>query len=399
MFLRHRQKIFYLLNDFYIKPGEYIIVSKDTSIYSLHHNLNAKVLTANFGNLGNTKDGIIIYDFRDGIIDSLMYNSDWGGKDGYSLERISLVKATNDSTNWATSLSNEKSTPGEENSVSSVPDYNRNQLIINEIMYDPDIDNSEFIELFNNGETEINLGGWHIEDENGNVNKLSDTSFIIQPKEYFILAADSLTINKYNLQNYRNKSVLSVSSLGLVGAGELILLKDLKQNVIDSVWYFPNWQNKNIIDTKNKSLERINPGLNGNDQFNWSTSVDLIGATPGKQNSIFTNNENKEANISVSPNPFSPDNDGFEDFTVINYKLTQKLSQMRVKIFDSKGRLVRTLLNNQAAASSGSIVFDGLDDEGRALRIGIYIIFMEALNDNSGVVETLKTIVVVARKL
>ncbi len=193
--------------DFYIKPGEYVIVSKDTSIYSFHPDLNAKVLTANFGTLGNTKDGIIIYDFRDGIIDSLMYNSDWGGKNGYSLERISLDEPTNDSTNWATSLSNEKSTPGEENSVSAIPDYERNQLVINEIMYDPDIDNSEFIEFFNNGETEVNLGGWHIEDENGNVNKLSDTSFIIQPKEYFILAADSLTIDKYNLQNYRNKSV------------------------------------------------------------------------------------------------------------------------------------------------------------------------------------------------
>ena len=70
-----------------------------------------------------------------------------------------------------------------------------------------------------------------------------------------------------------------------------------------------------------------------------------------------------------------------------------------MKIFDSKGRQVRTLLNNQSSASSGSIIFDGLDDEGRALRIGIYIIFMEASNDNSGVVETLKTIVVVARKL
>jgi len=385
--------------DFYIKPGEFVIVSKDTSIYKSHHNLKAKILTANFGTLGNSKDGIIIYDFRDGIIDSLLYNSDWGGKNGYSLERISLDKPTNDSTNWATSLSSEKSTPGEENSISAVPDYERSQLVINEIMYDPDIDNSEFIEFFNNGESEVNLGGWHIEDENGNVNKLSDTSFIIQPKEYFILAADSLTIEKYNLQNFRNKSVLGLSSLGLVSNGELILLKDLKQNIIDSVWYSPNWQNKNIINTKNKSLERINPNLNGNDQFNWSTSVNPVGATPGKQNSIFTNNENKEANISVSPNPFSPDNDGFEDFTVINYKLTQKLSQIRIKIFDSKGRLVRTLINNQAAASSGSIVFDGLGDDGKALRIGIYIIFMEALNDNSGVVETLKITVVVARKL
>ena len=385
--------------DYYIKPGEYVIVSKDTSVYSFHPDFKAKVLTADFGTLGNTKDGIIIYDFRNGIIDSLMYNSNWGGKNGYSLERISLEKPTNDSTNWATSLSNERNTPGDVNSVSAIPDYERNQIVINEIMYDPDIDNSEFIEFYNKGESEVNLGGWHIEDENGNINKLSDTSFTIQPKDYFILAADSLTISKYNLQNYRNKSVPGISSLGLVSAGELIFLKDLKQNVIDSVWYSPNWQNKNIINTKNKSLERINPGLNGNNQFNWSTSVDPAGATPGKQNSIFTNNENKEANISVSPNPFSPDNDSFEDFTVINYKLTQELSQIRVKIFDSKGRLVRTLINNQTVASSGSIVFDGLGYDGRALRIGIYIIFMEALTDNSGVVETLKTTVVVARKL
>ena len=40
-----------------------------------------------------------------------------------------------------------------------------------------------------------------------------------------------------------------------------------------------------------------------------------------------------------------------------------------------------------------------LDDDGRILRIGIYIIFLEAMNDNAGVVETMKTVVVVARKL
>jgi len=31
--------------------------------------------------------------------------------------------------------------------------------------------------------------------------------------------------------------------------------------------------------------------------------------------------------------------------------------------------------------------------------MGIYIIFLEALNDNSGIVETVKSVVVVARKL
>jgi flagellar hook assembly protein FlgD len=101
----------------------------------------------------------------------------------------------------------------------------------------------------------------------------------------------------------------------------------------------------------------------------------------------------------VSPNPFSPDNDGFEDFTVINYNLKQITAQVRIKIYDSQGRLVRTLLNNAASGSSGSVIFNGLNDAGHALRIGIYIIFLEALNENIGVLETMKTVVVVARKL
>jgi len=92
-------------------------------------------------------------------------------------------------------------------------------------------------------------------------------------------------------------------------------------------------------------------------------------------------------------------NDGFEDFTIINYNLTQATSQVRIKIFDSKGRLVRTVANNQPSGSSGSVIFDGLGDDGQALRIGIYVIFLEALNDGTGVVETMKTVVVVARKL
>ncbi|RPI75276.1 MAG: hypothetical protein EHM47_03055, partial [Ignavibacteriales bacterium] len=392
-------KNFLTTEDLFIHPGEFIVVSRDTSIKNIHPDIQSRIITVDFGSLGNTSDGIIIYDFREGIIDSFMYKSSWGGRDGFSLERISLSSATNDSSNWVTSLSEKRSTPGKENSITLIPDYKKKQLVINEIMYDPDIDNSEFIEFINMSDSLINIGGWLIEDGNGNFYKLSDTSFTLNPDSYFLLIADSLTLQKYSLSSFTNKTVKDISSLGLTNTGELILLKDAKRNIIDSIWYTDKWHNRNILITKNKSLERINPGLNGNDKLNWSTSVSPDGATPGIQNSIYTDNKNKESKISVSPNPFSPDNDGFEDFTLINYNITQTVAQVRVKIFDSKGRLIRTLLNNQASASSGSVVFDGLEDDGRAMRIGIYIIFLEALNDNSGVIETLKTTVVVARKL
>ena len=386
-------------SDVYINHNEIFIIARDTSFNSAYPNTLTKVLYANFGSLGNTFDGVVIYDFRNGIIDSLFYRSSWGGKKGYSLERISLTEQTNDSTNWVTSLDIYGSTPGRINSINSVPSYERNDLVINEIMYDPETTNSEYIEFYNLSSDSVNIGGWKFEDENGNSYNLSEASFVVAPKEYFILIADSSAITSYNLFDYTNKNIIDESSLGLVNTGELVLLKDVRGNIVDSVFYSDDWNNRNIASTQNKSLERINPNLNGNDPLNWSTCVNSIGGTPGNQNSIFAENLNEEKNISVNPNPFSPDNDGFEDFTIINYNLTQATAQVRIKIFDSKGRLVRTLLNNQASGQNGSVIFDGLDDENKALRIGIYIVFLEALNDNSGIVETLKTVVVVARKL
>ncbi len=392
-------KVFITNSNLEIQPEEYFVLTRDTSFYNFHSPNNYKVIIVNFGSLGNTEDGIIIYDFRNGIIDSFFYKSFFGGASGYSLERISPSQPTNEIGNWITSLSPNRSTPGNQNSIFNIPVYQKNDLVINEIMFDPDIDNSEFIEFLNVSEDSINVGGWKIEDEDPNANKLSNTSLQLPPEQYFLLIADSLTVDKYNLQSYPYKFVVGESSLGLINTGELILLKDARDNTIDSIWYSDKWHNKNFVTTKNISLERINPRLNGNDPKNWSSSANPNGATPGNPNSIFTENQNRLSNISVSPNPFSPDNDGFEDFAIINYTLSQQTSQVRIKIFDSKGRLVRALTNNQASGSVGSVVFDGIGDDGAALRIGIYIIFLEALNETAGVVENLRTAVVIARKL
>jgi len=384
-------------SDLIINPAEYIILTKDSSFFGFYPNVTSAVKLVNFGSLGNTTDGIIIYDFRDAEIDSLFYSSKWGGSKGFSLERISSDKPTNDSTNWTTSLSVNHSTPGSVNSIKNIKGGTKGELVINEIMYNPGAGNNEFIEFYNKSSGDVNVGGWKISDENGNSLTLSQTSMLIQPGSYFLLAADSSVIENYGLSG-NNLSVLNISSLGLSNSGELIHLTDFFGSTVDSVYYSDKWNNENFTDTKNKSLERINPTIDGNDKNNWSTSVNSSGATPGKKNSIFTEKLRTQSNISISPNPFSPDNDGFEDFTIISYNLTQPIAQVKIKIYDGKGRLVRTLENNLASGSSGSIIFDGLDEEKNPLRMGIYIVYLEAFNKNSGTVEALKAALVVARK-
>jgi hypothetical protein len=311
------------------------------------------------------------------------------------MERVSSKPTANSFSEWLPSLGLTGSSAGKRNSVTQTKPAQLQSVIINEIMFQPESDNCDFIEIYNNCDSSINIGGWQIIDGTNNYSEVSRTLFELHPKSYFLIAADSVVFTKYRLPSEN----ISISPISLSTNGETILLADHWGNIIDSVQFSPQWHNNNIISTKNKSLEKISPEINGNIESNWSTSVDNFGATPNRKNSIFTENNNTRRGISFSPNPFSPDNDGFEDFTIINYNLPFNVSQIRVKIFDDKGRPVRNLVNGTGVSQNGSLIFNGLDDNGNPLRIGMYILFFEAVNlkDNDRVVY--KDVLVIARKL
>jgi hypothetical protein len=382
--------------DRWINPGEYIVISTDSSL-SVFYPSVSNIIISKFGSLSAGGDGVMLYDYRDGIIDSMKYLPAWGGRKGRSLERKSYALSAADSSNWMTSLSPFKATPGEINSLIGIPVYNKYSIIINEIMYDPGMDNSEFIELYNRSDEIVNIGGWRIEDESGNYFIISDTNFNIMPGGYFLFAADSSIMMKYSINDLSLISIAGLSSLGLSNSGERIKLADINSNIIDSVYYAPGYHNGSFLLTKNRSLERINPEISGGLEENWSSSVADEGATPGRVNSVFTPLHASASGVAISPNPFSPDNDGWEDHAIISYNVKTQLPQIRIKIYDGKGRLVRTLADNKSSGSDGSIIFDGRDDEGRTLRIGIYILFLEAAGATG--TESYKSAFVIARKL
>jgi len=382
-------------NPVFIKPNEYLIITNDTSNLFFE---NVPTFEVKFGTLGNIEDGIVVYDYYKNIVDSLKYNADWEIQKGRSLERFSINQYTADISNWLPSLSVSGSSPGNSNSVLNTIEAEQNSIIINEIMFDPELGKTEFIELFNITKDEINIGGWKLIINESDFFEVSSTFLTLKSGEYFVIASDS-TIFAYNNMEKLNVKILNDKILSLSNVGESIVIVDHWGNLIDSLFYNPKWHNKNIATTKNKSLERISPNIESNESTNWSTSVNKFGATPGTVNSIFAQNTNIPKGISFNPNPFSPDNDGFEDFTIINYSIPFNTAQIRVKIFDDHGRLVRTLLNNKAISQSGSIIFDGLNDAGNPLKIGMYIVFMEVVDNNSAKVISYKDVIVVARKL
>ncbi len=388
-------KNFITTKDNFLNPDEYAVITSDSNKF--FYVPPKKFFQVKFGTLGNTSDGVLIYDFKNAVIDSLSYRSSWGGGKGFSLEKIALTSATNDSLNWTTSLSKVSATPGLRNSVLNPSKYSIGALTLNEIMFDPAAGSSEFIEFYNTTDDSIQIGGMELRIGTRDRVKLSVSNTVIPPRQYFVLASDTLIYLNYPW--LKNSRLVRVALFSLSNDGATLLIKDLLKITLDSTAYSPKWHNKNILITKNRSLERLNPFLNSNDGKNWSTSVSSEGATPGKPNSVFTQNLLRESKVTINPNPFSPDNDGFEDFAIINFDLTQPLSQVRIKVFDSAGRLVRTIADNRPSSSNNSIVFDGLDDNGKALRIGIYILLIEIIGADSTKEETIKTPIVIARKL
>ena len=283
--------------------------------------------------------------------------------------------------------------------------YPINSLVINEIMYDPLPNKSEYIELYNQGNETVDLSGWKIADKRdtsitSTTHIMTRSPFNLGEGEYVVITADSSLLHQFDYLRDISSHVIVKSNLsGLNNTGDSIILSDQTGRIIDSLFYSPSWHNPEIDDVNGRSLERINPLLPSTDKRNWSSSANFLGGTPGRKNSIFTMTVQTSAALSFSPNPFSPDGDGYEDVTILSYQLTSTVGLIRIRIFDSVGRLVRILANNEPAGAQGEIIWDGMNDNRERVRIGIYIILFETLDSFGKTIEMLKSTVVVATRL
>lgn len=292
--------------------------------------------------------------------------------------------------------------PGNNRSFAVIANnYPPQSVVINEIMYEPHAGMSEFVEVMNRSADTVDLDGWQLMDQpntsgSRTIVALAHSSLRIPPGMYIVIAGDSSVLTDYPSLN--GHTVVIHNSLSLSNSGEDIVLADLTGEMIDSVRYSPRWHLSNVT-TTGRSLERIDPAGGTVDGRNWSTSVAKAGATPGAQNSIRISSQKPSSSLSLLPNPFSPDNDGHEDFLSIGYSLPAASATIRIRIYDVTGRLVRRLAANETSPSTGSIIWNGLDDDGHRVRIGMYIILFEAFDNFGGTVKTMKDVAVVARKL
>jgi len=278
-------------------------------------------------------------------------------------------------------------------------------IIINEIMYDPLSRGTEYIEIINPGEDRIDIMGWKLSDEQNRESRsarhvINDTARYIDGGEFIIVASDSSIYDRFPYLRDSGFTVfIRTNSFSLSNEGDDIILSDRCNRCIDSVHYDPTWHNPYIEDCTGRSLERVNPRHGSNDRNNWGTSAGASGGTPALMNSLFTTSLPKSTVISSSPNPFSPDGDGYEDLTIVQYHLTANISLIRLRIFDARGRLIRTLADGEPSGPHGEQIWDGYNEKRQRVRIGLYVVLLEALDANGTTIESVKSVIAVAAKM
>jgi hypothetical protein len=281
--------------------------------------------------------------------------------------------------------------------------FTRGVLLVNEIMAEPDSGRSEYLELVNVSDGDVDLEGWTVTDLAGRAGEvlISASARLIHPREFLVLVMDPALFSEFPaLKNVDPRLVLLPhrGRLALNNDGDVVALHDPLGVTVDSVLYSVSWHNPDLSDPAGRSLERISADVPTNDSRNWGTCVDPSGGTPGMRNSIGVGLPPAASRLSCAPNPFSPDGDGFDDVTVIHYEMPLKTSIINVKIFDIRGRLIRRLASNEPGGLAGNIIWDGRDETGGIARIGIYLVLLEAIN-GSGARDSARGVLVLARRL
>jgi hypothetical protein len=285
-------------------------------------------------------------------------------------------------------------------------------LRINEIMYDPLEGDAEWIECINTGSTPLDVHGFLISDAPAVDGKrayrtLTRVSAPVPAGGFLVIASDSTVLTRFPELASPSQGVALAfpgsGGLSLSNGGDEVLIADPGGHPLDSLRYAADWHNPNVITTKGRSLERLNPAFPSMLRANWTTCTEPRGGSPGRTNSVFTGlpslADRRETALSFAPNPFSPDGDGVEDACVISWTLPWKSGQVRMRVFDTRGRMVRTITSAEPGGGNGRIPWDGRDDQGRRLAIGMYVVLLEASDERLVEAAVAKGVVVVASRL
>ena len=277
-------------------------------------------------------------------------------------------------------------------------------IVINEVLFNPTPSTVDYVELYNRSNKIFDLKDVFITNRSsttnalGSLKQLSADNLLFFPGDFYVISENGELVKQaYTANNPGNFINVSPMPSFPDDKGVVVLL-NAQGIIVDEFRYDAKWHFELLDNEEGISLERIDYNKPTQSKENWHSAASTAGfGTPSYQNSQFRADVQVQAEITVTPKTFSPDNDGTDDFTTVSYQMTELGYVANITIFDAGGRPVKNLAKNATLALKGSFRWDGLDDKMNKLPIGTYVIYTEVFNLN-GKKKNFKNPVVLARR-
>ena len=277
-------------------------------------------------------------------------------------------------------------------------------VVINELLFNHAPGGVYFVELLNRSLRFINLQAYQLTVQKASGNATAVISpgapYVLAPGQLVVLTSDVGILQAQYPTSADPAALLAVASFpALDNSAGTVLISSSTGLEIDRYAYDKSQQLTLLSTQAGVSLERIRasgPSVAGN----FHSAASTVGyATPGRPSSQAQDAVGHGQELAMVPELFTPDDDGQQDFTTLNYQLDQPGYVGSVTVYDALGQLIRRLLRNESLPTTGFVQWDGLDEHGRKAAVGYYLVHVELFRPSGGERREYKKTVVVGARL
>ncbi|HMK02933.1 MAG TPA: lamin tail domain-containing protein [Ferruginibacter sp.] len=276
-------------------------------------------------------------------------------------------------------------------------------IVINEILFNPKPNSTDYVEIYNRGNKIIDLKQTYIANRNStgsisNIKQLGTDNYLFFPQDFMVITEDPSVIRRDFITMNMDAFVTIASMPSLNDDEGNAVILNAQGNITDELKYDEKWHFKLIDNREAVALERIDYNAPTQQRDNWHSAATSVGyGTPTYKNSQYHIDQQVKGEITVSPEIVSPDNDGMDDFATVDYSFPSPGYVANITIYDAGGRPVRYLQRNALCGIRGGFRWDGLGEKDQKLPVGIYIVYTEVFN-LEGRKKHFKNTIVLARR-
>jgi len=259
-------------------------------------------------------------------------------------------------------------------------------VLISEVLFNPVAGGSDYVEIYNNSGKEISTNRLYLASRDSKLEltqiyPLSKSKRMFLPENYLALTKDTNGVFPWFEIKCRECFLQMEKFPSYNNDFDYVVLLNENMQVIDELFYSEKMHHLLLAEEKGISLERISFAENTNDIKNWHSASTTSGyGTPGYKNSQVEIENATVPKVTFNLESFSPNFDGYNDEYQINYELEKPGYIANISIFDSAGRFVLKLANNEILGTSGTIVWNGNDESGHRQNLGVYVVLVEIFN-------------------